>query len=69
MAGSTKIFEGVLTDLPTPILPKVFRKLMSEDPIKLRRMLISKSVFVASKIGLGCYRHLTLTMCTEDYFT
>ena len=50
MAGTTSSVEGVLTDFPTPIIPKISREPTREALINLHQLISGNTVSVESKI-------------------
>ena len=67
MAGATSSFEGVLSDFPTPILPKIDREPTIEGLINLHQLISENAASVASNLGGGGQEHLAMTMTVEEY--
>ena len=65
MAGKTSSVEGVLTDLPTPILPNIGGELTREVLIKIHRLISVNAASVVSKLGGGQHGYLALTMMSD----
>ena len=54
--------EGVLTDFPTPILPKIGGEPKIEGLIHLHRLISGNVASMASNLGVGWHGHLALTI-------
>ena len=67
MAGATVSVEGVLSDLPTPILPNIDGKPTREGLINIHRLISWTAASVASNLGGGQHRHLKMTMTADEY--
>ena len=67
MVGATKITEGVLEDLPTPILPKIVWEPTIESIIRFHQIISGNAAFMVSNLGRGQNVHLELTITAEDY--
>ena len=67
MAGATSNTKGVLTDFPTPILPKIGGEPTREGLIDIHRLIRGNAASVALNFGGGRHGHLALTMMAEEY--
>ena len=67
MVWTTSSVEGVLTDFPTPILPKIGGEPTREVLIDLHQFISGKLVYVASNPGEGRNGRLALTMISKEY--
>ena len=67
MARTTSSVEGVFTDFPTSIIPKIGRESTWEGLIKIHWLISGNSAYVASNLGGGRYRHLALTITAAEY--
>ena len=67
MAVETTSAEGVLTDLPTPILPNIDGEFTREGLVEVHQLVSRNMVYVLSNLGGGRHGHLTLTMTSKDY--
>ena len=67
MAGATSSVEGFLTDLPTPILPKINGEPTREGLIDLHQLISGYIASVASNLGGGQHGHLVLSMMAKEY--
>ena len=65
--GETSRVEGVLADLPTPILPKIGGELTIESLKDLHILVSGNAAYVALNLGGGEHGHLTLTMTANKY--
>ena len=63
----TSSIKGVLVDFPTPILPNIGKELTREALIDLHQLISVNAESVASNLGGGRHRHLTLTMTYKVY--
>ena len=62
MAGATGSVEGVLADLPTPIIPKIGGELAREVIIDLHQLVSGNTASIVSNLGGGQNGHLALTI-------
>ena len=67
MAGATSNTKGVLTDFPTPILPKIGGEPTREGLIDIHRLISGNAASVALNFGGGRHGHLALMMTAEEY--
>ena len=67
MSGHTTSVEGVMTEFPTPILPKIAREPTREALIELNRLLSSNAASVTYNLRGGIYAHLELAMAVDYY--
>ena len=67
MAGARSSVEGILADLPTPILPKIVGEPTREGMINIYRLISGNAASVALNLGGGGHGHIALTMTAEEY--
>ena len=67
MSEERSSVEGVLAYLPTPILPKIGGEPTRKLLIKIHLLISGNAVSVASNLGGGQHRHLSLTMMADEY--
>ena len=67
MTGATSSVEGVLSDFPTPIHPKIDGEPTREGLIKIHLLISGNVVSVASNLQGIRHRHLALTMTAKEY--
>ena len=67
MAEATSSFEGVLTDLTTPIFPKIGREPTREGLIKIHRLISGNAAYMVSNLRGGRHRNLALMMKAKEY--
>ena len=59
--------KGVVTDLPTPTLPKIGGEPTRGGLIEIHRLISGNEASVASNLGGGQHGHLALTMTAKEY--
>ena len=67
MVRETSSIEGVLVDFPTPIISNIGGIPTRESLIDLHELVSGNVVSVASNLGGGRHRHLTLTTTSNKY--
>ena len=59
--------DGVRSDFPAPIIPKIVRNMTREAVIKLHQIVMSNVASIAPNLDGGCHDYLALKMTVEDY--
>ena len=67
MAESTTSANGIFTNLPTPLPPKILGRPKRETLIELHRILRSNAASGAYNFRGGSYDYLELTMAADPY--
>ena len=66
MAGATTSVKVVLTEFPTPILPRIDREHTREGLVNLHQLISGNAASVLSNLR-GCrHGHLALTITSKD---